>query len=39
MRPTGRNMAGIFLTMLYGIVVTGGVLLTLIAIHAGDAQG
>lgn len=39
MRATGRNMAGIYLTMLYGIAVTGGVLLTLVAIHAGDAQG
>ena len=39
MRTTGRNTAGIILSMLYGVAVAGGVLLILIAIHVADAQG
>ena len=33
------NLTGVFLTMLYGVVVACGVLLILVAVHAGDAQG
>jgi hypothetical protein len=38
MRTTGRNTAGITLSMLYGVAVAGGVLLTLIAIKVGDGS-
>ena len=37
MRTTGRNTAGIIVSMLYGVAVAGGLLLILIAIHVADS--